>query len=170
MGIKTEPAAEQTVQAPLEQELVQGGRLKLNWEDCGATHGKVTGLSPTTLALGQETAVTGSGNVDQAVTGGKFSLEVKAGGGIVHKTFNGNICEASTFNLPVGAGSITWDGLSCPVAAGEVSVGTKIKMAGALPASLARAAITIKGSGADGADLLCMGIETEPAAEEAVAT
>merc|ERR1711937_687031 len=111
-------------------------RAAITIKGAGAKDGKVTGLSPTTLALGQETAVTGSGSVDEAVTGGKFSLEVKAGGGIVHKTFNGNICEASTFNLPVGAGSITWDGLNCPVAAGKVSVGTKIKMAGALPASL----------------------------------
>merc|ERR1719146_269247 len=169
MGINTEPAAEEAVAAPAEQEFVQGGTLNLNWNDCGAKHGKVTGLSPTTLALGQETAVTGSGSVDEAVSGGKFSLEVKAGGGIVHKTFNGDICEASTFDLPVGAGSITWDGLNCPVAAGKVSVGTKIKMAGALPASLARAAITIKGAGTNGDDLLCMGINTEPAAEEAVA-
>merc|ERR1711937_822389 len=102
MGINTEPATEEVVAEPVAQEFVQGGTLKLNWNDCGAKHGKVTGLSPTTLALGQETAVTGSGSVDEAVSGGK------------------------------------------------VSVGTKIKMAGALPASLARAAITIKGSGTNG--------------------
>ena len=76
MGINTEPAAEEVMVEPVEQAFVQGGTLKLNWSDCGAKHGKVTGLSPTTLALGQETAVIGSGNVDEAVTGGKFSLEV----------------------------------------------------------------------------------------------
>merc|ERR1711937_687906 len=158
MGINTEPATEEDVAEPVAQEFVQGGTLKLNWNDCGAKHGKVTGLLPTTLALGQETAVTGSGSVDEAV----------AGGDIVHKTFNGDICKASTFDLPVGAGSITWDGLNCPVAAGKVSVGTKIKMAGALPASLARAAIAIKGSGTKGEDLLCMGITTEPAKADSI--
>lgn len=147
-----------------QSELAQGGTLRLDWKDCGAKHGKVTGLTPTLLALGQETAVTGSGSVDEEITGGKFSLEVKAGGGIVHKTFHGDICEASTFELPIGAGSITWDGLGCPIAAGKVSVGTKIKMSGALPASLAQAAIVIKGEGAKGEDLLCMGIDTTPAA------
>merc|ERR1711937_393368 len=168
MGINTEPAAEGVMVEPVEQAFMQGGTLKLNWNDCGAKHGKVTGLLPTTLALGQETAVTGSGSVDEAVSGGEFSLEVKAGGGIVHKTFNGDICKASTFDLPVGAGSITWDGLNCPVAAGKVSVGTKIKMTGALPASLARAAIAIKGSGTNGDDLLCMGITTEPAKADSI--
>merc|ERR1719375_290030 len=70
-------------------------------------------------------------------------LEVEAGGGIVK--FNGDICSTSTFDLPMSAGSITWDGLKCPVAAGDVKAGTKIKLAGALPASLAQATISIKG-------------------------
>ena len=42
------------------------GTLKLTYQDCGAAHGKVTGLSPNTLTRGQKTTVTGSGSVDEA--------------------------------------------------------------------------------------------------------
>ena len=39
------------------ENFVQGGTLSLNWKDCGdaSTKGKVTGLTPTSLTLGQKT-------------------------------------------------------------------------------------------------------------------
>ena len=51
-----------------------GGTLKLTWSDCGdaSTHAKVTGLTPDTITLGQMTTVSGTGTLDEAVTGGSF--------------------------------------------------------------------------------------------------
>merc|ERR1711959_47059 len=91
-----------------------GGTLKLAYKDCGAAHGKVTGLSPNTLTLGQKTTVTGSGHVDEAVTDGTFQMTIKAS--ILSKTCTGNICQPSTCPLPAGVGSITWNGMKCPLA------------------------------------------------------
>merc|ERR1719265_1786215 len=126
MDIKTAPAAAEAV----VEETVQGGNLKLSFTDCGAKHGKVTGLTPDTLTLGVNTAVTGSGSVDEDVTAGNYDITLTAGGGIVHKTFHGDICKPETFVLPLGAGSISW-------------VGIKVILSGSLPARLAKSEIKI---------------------------
>jgi len=149
-------------------DFVKGGTLKLNWKDCGdaSTHGKVSGLKPETLTLGQKTTVTGSGNVNEQVTGGALAIQMKAG--IISKTFNGDVCAAKTFHLPLGTGSITWDGLRCPVAAGAVDVPTEIQLSGSLPASLAKAEITIKATAPSGDNLLCMEIDTQPESQLAM--
>jgi hypothetical protein len=149
-------------------DFVKGGTLKLNWKDCGdaSTHGKVSGLKPDTLTLGQKTTVTGSGNVNQQVHGGALAIQMKAG--IISKTFNGEVCSPKTFHLPLGTGSITWDGLKCPVAAGAVDVPTEISLSGSLPASLAKAEITIQATAPSGDKLLCMEIDTQPESQLAV--
>merc|ERR1712147_465287 len=138
-----------------------GGTLKLAYQDCGAAHGKVTGLSPSTLTLGQKTTVTGSGSVDDAVTDGTFEMNIKAS--ILSKTCTGNICQPSTCPLPAGVGSITWKGMKCPLAKGDVTVGTDVMLSGALPPWAARATIGIKGKASSGDDLLCMTLSTAPA-------
>jgi len=139
------------------------GTLKLAYQDCGAAHGKVTGLSPNTLTLGQKTTVTGSGSVDEAVTDGTFEMHIKAS--ILSKTCTGNICQPSTCPLPAGVGSITWNGMKCPLAKGDVTVGTDVMLSGALPPWAARATIGIKGKASTGDDLLCMTLSTAPAEE-----
>jgi hypothetical protein len=141
---------------------ISGGTLKLSWKDCGdaSTHGKITGLVPDSLTLGQQTTATGTGTVDEVVTGGSFEIDVKAG--IISKKWTGDVCAAKTFDLPLGAGSITWDGMKCPVAAGTTSVGTDIKMSSSLPSSLAKASIQIKATATSGDKLLCMEIDTVP--------
>merc|ERR1712072_897562 len=137
------------------------GTLKLAYQDCGAAHGKVTGLSPNTLTLGQRTTVTGSGSVDEAVTDGTFEMNIKAS--ILSKTCTGNICQPSTCPLPAGVGSITWNGMKCPLSKGDVTVGTDVILSGALPPWAARATIGIKGKASNGDDLLCMTLSTAPA-------
>jgi len=146
-------------------ESVTGGALTLSWKDCGdaSTHGKVTGLTPDTLTLGQKTKATGTGSLDEAVIGGSFVIDVSAG--IIKKTFTGDICTAKTFNLPLGAGSVTWDGMKCPIAVGAASVAVDILLSSALPAGLAKATIQLKATAKSGDKLLCMEIDTAPVAE-----
>jgi len=145
--------------APLA--LAEGGSLKLAWKDCGAAHGKVTGLSPLSLPLGQTTTVTGTGTVDEAVSGGTFEIDLKAS--IISQTFKGDLCTAKAFNLPLGTGAITWDGLKCPVASGAVNVPTDVQLSSSLPAPLQNVQMTIKGADTTGADVFCMQINTSPA-------
>jgi len=146
------------------ENFVQGGTLSLNWKDCGdaSTKGKVTGLAPTSLTLGQKTKVTGAGSVIEDVSAGKIDISLKAS--IISKTYSGDVCTAQTFTLPLGVGSITYDGVKCPLAAGAVSVPVDILLSSALPSSLATAAITISAASTSGDKLLCMAITTAPAA------
>merc|ERR1711959_254538 len=163
MPLSTAPAEAPIViqQSHPSLALPNGGTLKLAYQDWGASHGKVAGLSPNTLTLGQKTTVTGSGNVDEEVTDGTFQMTVKAS--ILTKTCTGNICQPSTCPLPAGVGSITWNGMKCPLAKGDVTVGTDVMLSGALPPWAARATIGIKGKASNGDDLLCMTLSTAPA-------
>jgi len=154
------------------EELVGAGTLALSWSDCGtsSTHAKVTSLTPKTLTLGEETKILGTGALDEDVADGTYTIDVKAS--IITKHFNGKIGEKATFDLPAGLGSLTWDGLSLPLAKGpSVQVPVDVKLSGSIPTSLAKATITIKATEANGHDLLCLTVNTAPATElEAAAT
>merc|ERR1712093_695988 len=107
-----------------------GGTLGLTWSDCGdsSTHGQVKDVEPAAIVLGEETHITGTGTLDKEITGGTYDVGVKAGGGLINIHFTGNNCEAKTFKLPLGIGSMSWAGLPCPVAAGDVSFGMDLTM------------------------------------------
>lgn len=142
-----------------------GGNLALTWKDCGAKHAKTTDVQPTTLALGQETEITGAGTVDEDVSGGTFDAEVKAGGGLIDQHFTGNVCEAKDFNLPLGIGKLSWEGVSCPLKAGDASIKMKVTLASALPAAVATSDITLKAKDQNADDLLCVSLHLAKAAE-----
>jgi len=119
-------------------------------------------LEPDTLTLGQKVTVTGTGTVSEAVTGGTFAIDMKAGM-FLKEHWTGDICQAKTFTLPLDAGSVTWDGMKCPVAVGAAIVGTDILMSAHLPSSLASATISIMATATNGDKLLCMKLQTAPA-------
>merc|ERR1719443_1452156 len=149
----------------LEGPFVQGGNLKLAWSDCGDSsyHAKVQTLAPTTLPIGKTTTVTGSGKVDKQVTEGAFAIVAKFGPVTEH--YSGDICAKKVFHLPAFLGQITWDGLSCPVATGSVSVGVDVKLASIIPAKLAVGDISIKAAETKGSQdhLICLDIKTSGA-------
>eukprot|EP00451_Oxyrrhis_marina_P053227 CAMPEP_0204506288 /NCGR_PEP_ID=MMETSP0471-20130131/109171_1 /ASSEMBLY_ACC=CAM_ASM_000602 /TAXON_ID=2969 /ORGANISM="Oxyrrhis marina" /LENGTH=197 /DNA_ID=CAMNT_0051511283 /DNA_START=64 /DNA_END=658 /DNA_ORIENTATION=+ len=91
--------------------------IKLTWTDCGdtSTHGKITGLTtnPDPPVLGQKTAITSTGTVDEDVKSGTYTVEVKAP--VVGKilTHSDTVCGDSSFDikvLGVNIGSITAGG------------------------------------------------------------
>merc|ERR1712232_995743 len=140
-----------------------GGTLKITWSDCGdsSTHAKVTGVKPDTITMGQSTKITGSGTVDEQVTGGSFEISAKAGP--ITQKYSGDLCQAKTFNLPLGLGSVKWDGMKCPVAKGSADVPMDIQLSGAIPAGLAKAKISATAKTSSGDKLLCLNINTAPA-------
>jgi len=146
------------------ETFVEGGTLGLTWKDCGdaSTKAKISGLTPTSLTLGQKTTVTGSGSITEGVSDGKIAVSLKAS--IIKKTFSGDVCSATTFTLPLGVGSIRYDGVKCPLAAGSVSVPVEVLLSSALPSSLAHADITVSATSTSGDKLFCMGITTAPKA------
>merc|ERR1712150_114478 len=82
------------------------------------------------------------------------------------ETYTGKICEAAEFQLPLGIGSLSWAGMACPVAAGPNTVGTGVKLASALPATLAQADVSMTAVDQDGEQALCVNIHLNREAEE----
>merc|ERR1712023_188889 len=113
-------------------------------------------------SLGQKTTTVGTGSLDEGVTGGSFQMQVTAG--VIHENWSGDICQAKSFQLPLNTGTITWEGLKCPVAAGSIKVNTDILLSGSLPASLTKSEIKVSASSSTGDKILCIDIKTEPAA------
>merc|ERR1719443_2692009 len=147
-----------------QEPMVQGGKLNLKWTDCGDStyHAKVKALSPAILSIGQKTTITGSGNVDMQVTGGAFTITAKFG---VTEHYSGDVCSSKVINLPFGVGTITWEGLKCPVAKGDVSVAVDVSLSWLIPAKLAKGTIEIKAAGASKENLICLDIDTSAATQ-----
>mmetsp|Transcript_49105 Transcript_49105/g.97574 ORF Transcript_49105/g.97574 Transcript_49105/m.97574 type:complete len:662 (+) Transcript_49105:70-2055(+) len=145
-----------------KEDQIQGGTLKLDWTDCGDSsyHGKVTDVEPKSLTIGTKTKITGSGTVDEAVSAGKFTITAKVG--FLTEHYDGDVCAAKTFDLPLKLGSVTWEGLNCPAAAGKISVGVDVGLSSSIPSSLARSTISVKATGASNENLLCMSLKTSP--------
>lgn len=139
------------------------GTLSLTWDDCGdaSTHGKVTGLTPTSLTLGQNTHTVGTGSLNEAVTGGSFTIDLTAG--IIKKTWTGDLCTKEAFQLPLSTGTITWDGMGCPLASGNTNVPLDIQLSSEIPSVLLKTKITVQATSTNGDKLLCMNINTAPA-------
>jgi hypothetical protein len=144
------------------EEKVNGGSLSLSWTDCGgsSTHAKTTDVQPSSLELGADTAIIGTGDLDKTVSGGTYNMELKAGGGLIHSHFTGNTCEAKDFTLPLGLGTLSWDGISCPMAAASgVNIGFHTKLAASLPAALATSTIHVEAVDQDQEQVLCVDLK-----------
>merc|ERR1719160_732409 len=151
--------------AKQDEQFVDRGSLKLAWKDCGDSsyHAKVNTLSPTILPIGQKTTITGSGNVDEQVTAGAFTITAKFG---TTEHYSGDVCSSEVIKLPLGVGTITWEGLKCPVAKGKVSVAVDVSLSRLIPAKLAKGTIEIEAAGASKENLICLDIDTSAATQE----
>jgi len=149
----------------VSDDFVQGGTLNLHWSDCGDSsyHGSVQSLSPTTLTLGKRTTIIWSGTVNEQVTEGGFDITAKFGP--VAQYYFGDLCSQKVFHLPAFLGTITWDGLKCPVAQGSASVGVDVQLSSIIPTKLAKGEIQIKAAETRGRkdNLICLDIKTSAA-------
>merc|ERR1712019_151958 len=134
-----------------------GGTLAVTWEDCGdaSTHGHITDLQPTTLQVGSAGTLTGTGTLDEELTGGDFTIKFTALLGIT-ETYTGKVCEAKTFQLPLGVGSVSWLGLGCPLAPGTVTAKIGFETKSTIPAALAKVEFDVSATDQSGAKALCV--------------
>jgi len=136
-----------------DPEYMQGGTLSLSFEACQgrSTHAKVDSLTPDTLQLGQQNRLTVSGTVDEVVTGASAVIDVMG----LHKTIE-DACVAKTVDTKFG--SLTFEGLSCPLAAGEFSLHVDVTPPGRLPIFLRRVTVKVEVTSTTGDSLLCIDI------------
>jgi len=141
------------------------GTMSVTWADCGdsSTHAKVNDLQPSSIAIGTASTLTGTGTVDKDVSGGEFKLNMKAS--FIKKTWTGDICQPKTFSIPLGLGTVKWDGMKCPVAKGQANVPIDVQLSSSIPASMATADISGSATTSNGDKLLCMNVHLKKASE-----
>jgi len=139
--------------------------LRLAWSDCGngQTHAKITDFTPKSLPLGQETTMTGTGQLDETVTGATFDLVMQGAIGQLVKC-DGDASQSKTCALPLGVGSLTFEAMKFPLSAGNVPVRVGISLSSSLPSSLATTKTTCKATSTTGDNLFCIQIDSSPSA------
>merc|ERR1719163_770281 len=105
--------------------------------------------------------MTGTGNLDEDVTGATFDLEMKTAAGTV--SCKGDASQSKTCNLPLGTGSLTFDAITFPMKKGSTSISVELSLSAALPGALARTDTKVTAAGSNGDKLFCMEIKSAPA-------
>mmetsp|Transcript_20389 Transcript_20389/g.44467 ORF Transcript_20389/g.44467 Transcript_20389/m.44467 type:complete len:190 (+) Transcript_20389:72-641(+) len=144
-----------------KEPMLTGGALGFTWKDCGSVGATVTDLQPTSLTLGDTTAMSASVTTDKDISGGTWDIKVSAGflslGG-----YSGDVCEAKTIDISYSMGSVDWKGLTCPVAAGPTKIDLDMSLSSSIPSSLARVTISMTVKDTQGNQVLCAEIHTFP--------
>jgi len=137
--------------------------LKLTWKDCGdaSTHAKISSFTPATLTTGTKTQMVGTGNVDEDVAGASFDVEMN---GVIHLlSCTGDATQSKTCKLPLGAGELTFEGMTFPLKKGQVEVKVDLTLAASLPSSLAKTTTKATATGKNGDKLFCLEIDSAAA-------
>merc|ERR1719197_2449790 len=74
----------------------------------------------------------------------------------IKETYEGKICVAKEFKMPLNIGTVSWAGMECPVAVGASTVKVGVKMASLLPAALAKADLALTALDQDGEQAVCV--------------
>merc|ERR1711990_614373 len=161
-----QPQAKEPVAGVLAVAATAAPTLKVTWKDCGdgSTHAKITSFTPATITPGSgTTTMTGSGNVDEDVAGATFDTEMN---GVIHLlSCKGDASKTTTCNLPLGAGKLTFDGMTFPLKKGPVQVKVDLTLSSSLPSSLLKTKTVAQATGTNGDKLFCIEIDTLPEAQ-----
>merc|ERR1712072_1525508 len=100
------------------------------------TKAKITGFTPASITEGKTNKLTGTGDLSEGVTGATFDVTMTGAiGRLLHCT--GDASASKTCHLPLNVGSLTFDALSFPIAAGKVPVSVDLSLSSLLSAALA---------------------------------
>merc|ERR1711990_434474 len=152
--------------AQSEEESNAAKQLSLAWKDWGdsSTKAKITGFTPASITEGKTNKLTGTGDLSEAVTGATFDVTMTGAiGRLLH--CSGDASASKTCHLPLNVGSLTFDALSFPIAAGKVPVSVDLSLSSLLPAALATTKTVAKATASNGASLFCMEIDSAPEME-----
>jgi len=138
----------------------EAATLAVTWEDCGATHAKVTDLQPTSIATGGTTTLTGTGTTDEDVTSAQFTATVKALGVQVAKC-SGDGTTDIVCKLPANAATITVKAVDYPLKAGPVNIPVDVQTSALIPASLAKVDVHIEATEQNGESVICLDVHTK---------
>lgn len=148
---------------------VGSGTLAVTWKDCGAQHGTVNQLTPSSIEIGTTTQLTGAGTIDEDVTSAHFSANVKSGGTQV-ATCSGDAASDIVCKLPMGVGEVVVKAVSFPLAKGDVNIVTEVSTSKLIPASLANIDVEIRITEQNNEDVVCLDVHVQKASLDASAS
>merc|ERR1712125_92637 len=131
-----------------------------------STHTKITSFTPSSITTGQKATMTGTGDLDEDVSGANFDLEMKTMAGKVSK---GDASQSKTCSLPLGVGSLTFNAMAFPIKKGSTSVSVDLSLSALLPGALAHTETKVTATATGRDELFCMDIKAAPAVEEFIA-
>merc|ERR1719375_1436762 len=109
--------------------------------------------------------MTGTGQLSEEVTEATFDLTMSGPmGALLH--CSGDASASKTCDLPLGSGSLTFDAMSFPIAAGTSAVNVDINLKSIVPAQLLTTKTIAKATAKNGDSLFCMEIDSAPAKSE----
>ncbi len=142
--------------------------LDLTWSDCGQdADAKVTDVTPASIQTGATSTITGTGSLDKEVTGGKFTLKTTSDiGGITILSCEGDAATTQECDLKVlgvKVGSITYTAIEFPLQPGPTTgvPSVQLELGDSLPKEALGTKTTLTATDQDGAELLCVEIETK---------
>merc|ERR1711959_218671 len=84
--------------------------------------------------------------------------------GLLH--CSGDASVSKTCSLPLGTGSLTFEAMKFPIAAGKVPVNVDIDLSSSLPTALAKTKTITKATAKNGDKLFCIEIDSASASSE----
>jgi hypothetical protein len=137
------------------------------WKDCtpAGSPGKISKVDivPSQPTKGAKFLITGHGTINETVASGKYTLTIDLGG-IPVFTHTGDGCKPDHVVLPLGMGTIDFDGLTCPVKAGSVTVQLATTIAKTAPSGKYTA--SVKAQDASSTEILCAEVDFTLAGQE----
>merc|ERR1719443_947482 len=137
----------------------EAGTLAVTWSDCGAKHGVVNDLQPSTIHTGATETLTGSGVSDEEVTSAQFTATLSALGTKLTDC-SGDATTDIVCELPMGVGSITVKALTFPIAKGPTSIPVEVQTSSLIPPSLANVDVHIDAVDQNGESVICLDVHT----------
>merc|ERR1719272_1642639 len=104
--------------------------------------------------------MTGTGDLDEDITGATFDMETKYALGTL--SCAGPADTSKVCKLPMGAGAITFDAMTFPIKKGTVSVSVDMDLSAHVPGSFMKTTTTATGKTSTGDKLFCMEIKNTP--------
>jgi len=149
--------------APREAALVETASVAVSVADCGgANHlARLGDYNPKSVNTGATTDIIASGTLAGTVAGGSLNMKIEMSGFpwlTLGQVNNGDFCGPVSMELRglgIYAGRLDWAGISCPIAAGETTIGLSLTLAGGLPANLIGTRGQLTATTTDGQALLC---------------
>lgn len=140
------------------------GRVQVKWRDCsdGQALAKVGHYTPSSFALHGTTKLAGSAHLPTDIKGGNFTLKLMAGVlGLTLVDMSGDICEAKEASTMFGLMRIAWDGVHCPLPAGNQTISVSLTVSTLIPKIIAQTTTTVLATSSTGDQIFCTEVVTE---------